>query len=72
MIYKFRDHFIVCGVLTLTFSSIISGGLGRAINYEIEVLALDVKWFMQYSGFGETTTLSLYTKTGPNSTWRNI
>ena len=52
------------------FSSTVSGGLSRAVNYETENLAPDVKWFMQYSGFGETTVLSLYTKTGANSTWR--
>ena len=36
------------------FSSTVSGGLSRAVNYETENLAPDVKWFMQYSGFGET------------------
>ena len=38
----------------------------------MEVLGADVHWFMQYSGFGETTVLSLYTKSGPNSTWRKF
>jgi hypothetical protein len=40
------------------------------VNYDVEVLGPDLQWFMQYSGFGETTVLSLYTRTGPNSTWR--
>lgn len=40
------------------------------MNYDVEVLGPDLQWFMQYSGFGETTVLSLYTRTGPNSTWR--
>ena len=42
------------------------------MNYDIEVLGPELQWFMQYSGFGETTVLSLYTKTGPNSTWRKF
>jgi hypothetical protein len=51
--------------------STVSGGLAKEVNYDLEVLGPDVQWFMQYSGFGETTELSLYTKTGPNSTsWR--
>ena len=50
--------------------STVPGGLARTVNYDIEVLGPDVQWFMQYSGFGETTVLALYTKTGPNSTWR--
>ena len=48
----------------------MSGGLTRAVNYDIEVLGEGVKWFMQYSGFGETTVLSLYTKTADNHTWK--
>ena len=40
------------------------------MNYDVEELGPDVQWFMQYSGFGETTVLSLYTRTGPTSTWR--
>lgn len=38
----------------------------------MEVLGADVQWFMQYSGFGETTVLSLYTRSGPNSPWRKF
>ena len=52
-------------------SCTVSGGLAsRAVTYDIEVLAEDVKWFMQYSGFGESTVLSLYTKTSTNPTWK--
>jgi hypothetical protein len=40
------------------------------VTYDIEVLGEDVKWFMQYSGFGETTVLALFTKTLSNPTWR--
>ena len=40
------------------------------MTYDVEVLGKDVKWFMQYSGFGETTVLSLYTKTTNNPTWK--
>ena len=40
------------------------------MNYNIEISGLDLQWFMQYSGFEETTALSLYTKIGPNSIWR--
>lgn len=45
-------------------------GAVRAVNYDVEDLGENVKWFLQYSGYGETTALSLYTKTGNNSTWR--
>lgn len=40
------------------------------MTYDVDVLGEDVKWFMQYSGYGETTALSLYTKTANNPTWR--
>ena len=40
------------------------------MTYEIEELGPGVQWFMQYSGFGESTTLSLYTRNGPTSPWR--
>jgi hypothetical protein len=40
------------------------------VTYDIEVLGEGVKWFMQYSGFGETTVLSLFTKTANNPTWK--
>ena len=39
-------------------------------NYDLEVLDEDVKWFMQYSGYGETMALSLYTKSASNPTWK--
>lgn len=39
-------------------------------NYDIEVLDQDVKWFMQYRGYRETTALSLYTKSASNPTWK--
>jgi hypothetical protein len=48
----------------------VFGGLSKTVIYDINVLEEDVKWFMQYSGFGETTVLSLYTKTANNPTWR--
>ena len=50
----------------------MSGGLSRAVTYDVENLGADVKWFMQYSGFGETTVLSLYTKTANNPTWKKF
>lgn len=40
------------------------------MTWDIDELGEDVKWLLQYSGFGETTVLSLYTKTGTNTTWR--
>ena len=42
------------------------------VNYDIDVLAEHVKWFMQYSGWGETMVLSLYTKSVSNHTWRKF
>jgi hypothetical protein len=48
----------------------VSGGMSRAVTYDIEVLGEDVIWFMQYSGFAETTVLSLFTKTASNPTWK--
>ena len=39
-------------------------------NYDIEVLDQGVKWFMQYSGYGETTVLCLYTKSASNPIWK--
>lgn len=44
--------------------------MSRAVTYDIEVLGEDVIWFMQYSGFAETTVLSLFTKTASNPTWK--
>jgi hypothetical protein len=40
------------------------------VIYDIEVWGPDVQWFMQYSGFGETTQLSLFTRIGPDSPWK--
>lgn len=40
------------------------------MNYETEVLPPNVQWFLQYSGFGESTVLSLYTRSSPNLPWR--
>ena len=48
----------------------MSGGLSRAVTWDIDDLGEGVKWFLQYSGFGETTVLSLYTKTGNTTTWK--
>jgi hypothetical protein len=48
----------------------VHGGLNRPVTYDIEVLGENVKWFMQYSGFGETTVLSLYTKTLDQLTYK--
>jgi hypothetical protein len=48
----------------------VPGGLNRPVTYDIEVLGKNVKWFMQYSGFGETTVLSLYTKTLDQLTYK--
>lgn len=55
----------------MLLSSAVSGGLERrAVNYETEVLPPNVQWFLQYSGFGESTVLSLYTRSSPNLPWR--
>ena len=70
MSYRIRDNIRLCGVLTRAFSSAVSGGVGRRVNHDVEVLGPNLQWFMQYNGFRDTTVLSLYTKTGPNSTWR--
>lgn len=40
------------------------------MTYDIDVLGDNVKWFMQYNGFGETIVLSLYTKNADNPTWK--
>lgn len=48
----------------------VSGGMSRTVTWDIVDLGENVKWFMQYSGFGETTVLSLYTKTEIDTTWR--
>lgn len=50
--------------------SAVSGGVAKVVNWDIDVLGEDMQWFMQYSGFKETTVLSLYTKSGNSSTWR--
>ena len=71
MIYTSCCHCILRGILSRVFLSTASGGVGRAVTYDIEDLGPELQWFMQYSGFGETTVLSLYTKIrGSNSTWR--
>jgi hypothetical protein len=48
----------------------VPGGMSRPVTWDIVDLGENVMWFLQYSGFGETTVLSLYTKTGSNSTWK--
>ena len=42
------------------------------MNYDIDVLQKDVKWFMQYCGYGETTVLSLYTKSTSHPTRKKM
>lgn len=49
---------------------IISTGLARVVNWDIDVFGDDVQWFMQYNGFGETMVLLLYTKIENIPTWR--
>jgi hypothetical protein len=48
----------------------VPGGLSRGVTYDIEVLGEGVKWFMQYSGYGESTVLSLFTKTANSTSWK--
>jgi hypothetical protein len=66
------DHCTQCRVITRAYSSTVSGGMSRAVNYDVEVLGPELQWFMQYSGFGETTVLSVFTRTGPDSPWKKL